>query len=202
MLTEYLTAGEFEMIDDMRPRVIKVDFQALEKDRTASLRDNGTSRAGFNEFILTMYLDNILYDLINILPSPNYSVIYTTIPVSLKDQQSTAEPTAYEMDDTMSSLPHMDLKRDTSAHSYAGNRTNEPSLPLFQKYTFFTPGTSSLGEPHKCTVILTIPGIFMGLVVSFILVMILYVAISAVASIQVSYAAFDKENGPAAQKKQ
>lgn len=104
--------------------------------------------------------------------------------MSLKDQQSTAEPTAYEMDDTMSSLPHMDLKRDTSAHSYAGNRTNEPSLPLFQKYTFFT------------------PGIFMGLVVSFILVMILYVAISAVASIQVSYAAFDKENGPAAQKKQ
>ena len=42
----------------------------------------------------------------------------------------------------------------------------------------------------------------MGLLVSVILLSILYVGISAVASLQVSYAAFDKEMGPAAQKKQ
>ena len=42
----------------------------------------------------------------------------------------------------------------------------------------------------------------MGLLVSLILLSILYVGISAVASLQVSYAAFDKEMGPAAQKKQ
>ena len=42
----------------------------------------------------------------------------------------------------------------------------------------------------------------MGLLVSFILISILYVAISAVASLQVSYAAFDREMGPGAQKKQ
>jgi hypothetical protein len=41
----------------------------------------------------------------------------------------------------------------------------------------------------------------MGLLVSFLLLSILYVAISAVASLQVTYAAFDKENGPAAQRK-
>lgn len=41
----------------------------------------------------------------------------------------------------------------------------------------------------------------MGLLVSFLLLSILYVAISGVASLQVSYAAFDKENGPTAQKK-
>jgi Na+-transporting methylmalonyl-CoA/oxaloacetate decarboxylase gamma subunit len=41
----------------------------------------------------------------------------------------------------------------------------------------------------------------MGLLVSFLLLSILYVAISGVASLQVSYAAFDKENGPSAQKK-
>lgn len=46
------------------------------------------------------------------------------------------------------------------------------------------------------------PGLFMGFLVSLILVSILYVAISGVASLQVSYAAFDKEMGPAAQKKQ
>ena len=42
----------------------------------------------------------------------------------------------------------------------------------------------------------------MGLLVAFILLSILYVGVSAVASLQVSYAAFDKEMGPAAQKKQ
>ena len=42
----------------------------------------------------------------------------------------------------------------------------------------------------------------MGLLVGFLLLAILYVGISGVSSLQVSYAAFDKENGPAAQKKQ
>lgn len=49
---------------------------------------------------------------------------------------------------------------------------------------------------------LTPSGLFMGLLVSFILASILYVGISGLASLQVSYAAFDKEMGPAAQKKQ
>jgi hypothetical protein len=44
--------------------------------------------------------------------------------------------------------------------------------------------------------------IFMGFLVGFILLMILYVAISALASLQVTYAAFDKESGPLAAKKQ
>ena len=43
----------------------------------------------------------------------------------------------------------------------------------------------------------------MGFLVGFLLLSILYVAISAVASLQVTYAAFDKETGPlAGQKKQ
>ena len=42
----------------------------------------------------------------------------------------------------------------------------------------------------------------MGLLIFFILLSILYLGISGVASLQVSYAAFDKEMGPAAQKKQ
>jgi len=43
-------------------------------------------------------------------------------------------------------------------------------------------------------------GLFMAFIVAFVLLSILYVAISGVASLQVSYAAFDKEVG-AAQKK-
>ncbi|CAK7209701.1 hypothetical protein SBRCBS47491_000531 [Sporothrix bragantina] len=55
---------------------------------------------------------------------------------------------------------------------------------LFEKYQFFT------------------PGIFMSLFVFFIILSILYVGLSAVSSLQVPYGAFDKEMGPAAQKKQ
>ena len=42
----------------------------------------------------------------------------------------------------------------------------------------------------------------MGLVTGFILIAILSVGFSALGSLQVSYGAFDKEMGPAAQKKQ
>ena len=42
----------------------------------------------------------------------------------------------------------------------------------------------------------------MGLLTGTILLAILGVGISAVSSLKVSYAAFDKEMGPAAQKKQ
>lgn len=42
----------------------------------------------------------------------------------------------------------------------------------------------------------------MGILISLPLFLILYVGVSAVGSLQVSYAAFDKEMGPAAAKKQ
>jgi hypothetical protein len=42
----------------------------------------------------------------------------------------------------------------------------------------------------------------MGIVVSILLFSILYVGISAISGLEVSYMAFSKEMGPAAQKKQ
>jgi hypothetical protein len=50
--------------------------------------------------------------------------------------------------------------------------------------------------------LIKVTGIFMGLITLFFLSSVLYVAISGIMGLQVSYAAFDKENGPAAQKKQ
>lgn len=41
----------------------------------------------------------------------------------------------------------------------------------------------------------------MGLIAMAFILTIAFVAVSALSSLQVSYAAFDKENGPAAQKK-
>jgi hypothetical protein len=45
-------------------------------------------------------------------------------------------------------------------------------------------------------------GIFMGFLVGFLLLSILYVGVSALASLQVTYAAFDKDMGQLASKKQ
>jgi hypothetical protein len=124
------------------------------------------------------------------LPSPKYTVLYTTSPLSTSASPhiSSQEPTAlYEMDHTLSPLVHMDLKRDISVHESASQNSSngtDTSLPLFERYQFFT------------------PGLFMGLLVSSLLLSILYVAISALGSLQVSYAAFDSMNGPAAHKKQ
>jgi len=80
---------------------------------------------------------------------------------------------------------HMDLKRqaDDSERLYARYLNND-TRPLFEKYVFFT------------------PGVFMSLTTVLILLLILGVGLKALASLEVSYGAFDKEMGPSAQKKQ
>lgn len=42
----------------------------------------------------------------------------------------------------------------------------------------------------------------MGFIAAFVMLSILYVGLSGLSSLEVSYGAFDKEMGPAAQKKQ
>ncbi|EFY97597.1 ER protein BIG1 [Metarhizium robertsii ARSEF 23] len=81
---------------------------------------------------------------------------------------------------------HMGMKRDAGSAPLRQqtNETEFNKLPLFEKYQFFT------------------PGIFMGLVVAIVLLSILGAGIRGLASLEVSYGAFDKEMGPAAQKKQ
>jgi len=44
-------------------------------------------------------------------------------------------------------------------------------------------------------------GIFMGVSVSLLLLSILYVGLSAISGLEVTYMAFSKEMGPAAQRK-
>lgn len=83
---------------------------------------------------------------------------------------------------------HMELRRDFDGQivpsaAKNGSKVNS-SAPLFEKYQFLT------------------PGLFMGFLVSFTLLSILFVGVKAIAGMEVSYAAFDKENGPQAQKKQ
>ncbi|KAI9850577.1 MAG: hypothetical protein M1838_005427 [Thelocarpon superellum] len=161
------STGFFDTIDDMKPRVMRVEFSDLpesELERTLQLSQN----------------DAFLSSLIDLLPSSRYSVFYTTTPIS--NTEAASKPTA-DSTDAAQRPSSVELKRDLNAQASQGNTTLIDG-PLFQRYQFFT------------------PAIFMGLVVSFLLLTILYLGISGVASLKVSYAAFDKEMGPAAQKKQ
>ncbi|RYO87326.1 hypothetical protein DL766_007666 [Monosporascus sp. MC13-8B] len=104
----------------------------------------------------------------------SYTVIYAAGP-------RTEAPKTYTAD--FQDSTHVELKRQLQ---HLGKRAlNDTSnLPLFEKYQFFT------------------PGIFMAVFALVVLLSILYSGISALSSLEVSYGAFDKEMGPAAQKKQ
>jgi hypothetical protein len=109
---------------------------------------------------------------------------------------------------------HSDLKRDTGVWPRASNSSDheehQKGLPLFERYSFLSPGESFPFPPMKdgqgilvMTDVLLLHkiAIFMGLTVTILLISILYVGLSAIAGLEVSYMAFSKEMGPAAQQK-
>ena len=112
----------------------------------------------------------------------------------------------------------MELKRDYTAHGKRDDSNGNvtlPNAPLFEKYAYLSPGEYSpyfvirirveTGTEMKVMgdeMLTHDIGIFMALLVALPLFLILYVGVTGVASLQVSYAAFDKEMGPAAQRKQ
>ncbi|PNS18982.1 hypothetical protein CAC42_6077 [Sphaceloma murrayae] len=89
----------------------------------------------------------------------------------------------YEMEEGLWGAKAMHLKRDGMAYPRRENGTQE-GLGLFEKYEFLS------------------PGIFMGVAVSLLLLSILYVGLSAVSGLEVSYMAFSKEMNPAQKKQQ
>ncbi|KAK5195868.1 hypothetical protein LTR92_004809 [Exophiala xenobiotica] len=130
--------------------------------------------------------DAFFASVLDLLPTQNYTVLYmTTWAVDNGVTAQQAEPTDYDMKSQIQESMHIDLKRDLGLR--AENKTENQTMidgPLFDKYQFFT------------------PGIFMGFLVGFLLLSILYVGVSALASLQVTYAAFDKDMGQLASKKQ
>ncbi|GKU04877.1 hypothetical protein FLAG1_07567 [Fusarium langsethiae] len=117
----------------------------------------------------------------------SYTVLFVGTPstqaktVSASKKVSGSEKTIYESE--FIEPLHMDLKRDVSEGSNAGNATRD-TRGLFEKYQFFT------------------PGIFMAIITALVLFSILGVGLRALASLEVSYGSFEKDMGPAAQKKQ
>lgn len=102
---------------------------------------------------------------------------------------------------------HTDLKRDVD-HGFKraeqSNSTNpQEKLALFEKYQFLSPGEFLKCCRYGCSnTNIQTSGIFMGLVTVLLLLSILYVGVSAIAGLEVSYMSFSKEMGPNAQKKQ
>ncbi|KAJ6013334.1 hypothetical protein N7540_007925 [Penicillium herquei] len=128
--------------------------------------------------------DGLLSDIIDRIPSASkYTVLYVTSPREFPESDSVVYESSNEFN--QEGL-HMDLKRDYSSHSSysSSSASSDRHQSLFDEYQYFT------------------PGIFMGLIASFFFIFILYIGISALSSLQVSYAAFEKDTSAAAQKKQ
>lgn len=81
--------------------------------------------------------------------------------------------------------------------SHDDKHKNKKKGSLFTDYQFLSPGKDSDLSINNFIYPLTRLGLFMGLITTVILGTILYVGLSALNSLQVSYASFDKENGPA-----
>ncbi|KAK9769219.1 putative Protein BIG1 [Seiridium cardinale] len=108
----------------------------------------------------------------------DFTIIYTA--GSRTEKAEDAEQKTYEAE--FKDTTRQELKRQVG--SVARQQKERDTRSLFEKYQFFT------------------PGIFMVLVALLVLFSLLGVGISALGSLQVPYGAFDKEMGPAAQKKQ
>jgi len=110
----------------------------------------------------------------------DYTVIYTSTPPTEEQAKATIEnQRTYEMEDPFSGAVQMELKRDLYAHP----RDSNAKGGLFERYQFLS------------------PPLFMGFLGILPLFAIVFVGLKALSSLEVSYFAFSKEMGPAAQRK-
>jgi hypothetical protein len=135
------------------------------------------------------------------VPVEDYTVLYTTTPISRQAVRVTEPAGDYSMHSEVQELLHIEMKRDLSTRAkIVGNQTIIDG-PLFEKYQFLTPGKPSCGPSFKPWTDQCATGIYMGFLVGFLLLSILYVGLSALSSLSVTYAAFDKEQGQLAKTK-
>ena len=141
------STGLVDIAKAAKPRVIKVAFQVPAKgeQRRTTLRENGMSYTLYVGLTCSRSIDLFLSNLIDMLPTSDYTVLYTTSPVAAEIVESVEEPTLYEMDHHMDPLGHMELKRDNGIQARATNDSVVlPEGPLFERYQFFTPGMMTL----------------------------------------------------------
>jgi hypothetical protein len=168
----YSIAATFKPFDGARPRVVRVDFEAPPTSSVA--------RAKALE-----HHDAFLHSVLDLLPTKKFVVVLTSSPIS--DTRHSSLPPAVAPEaaaaEHQQALELRSVDVDSEGHVLKADKGNETTVGegLFHKYQFFT------------------PAIMMGYVALAFLLAILYVGLSAISSVGVSYGAFEKEMGPAAQ---
>lgn len=121
------SAGYVPIGDDSK-RIMKIVFPnlpSLLSDRAAKVVEH----------------DSFLNAVLSGMQDQSYIIFYTSTPPSAKAHPAPEhELHLYEMDESFPSALHIDLKRDVEAHQ--SNSTVNSTLPLFEKYQYFTPGMS------------------------------------------------------------
>jgi len=121
--------------------------------------------------------DAFLHSVMDMLPTKKYTVIFVSSPIG---ETTAAAPVKFST--PQEHAANLEL-RSVEFETEARNATLVKG-GLFHRYQFFT------------------PAIFTGYIVFFLMLAILYVGVSAVSSIGVSYGSFAKEMGPGAKKQQ
>ncbi|POS86168.1 hypothetical protein EPUL_001576 [Erysiphe pulchra] len=106
----------------------------------------------------------------------SYTLILLTTPPKFSQGQD------YWNTESKNKQLHLELKRQLKPRAHKISKDAD-LRPLFEKYQFFS------------------PGIFIGILVTIILITILSVGIRAISGLEVSYGAFEKEQGPTTSKK-
>ncbi|CAG7948020.1 unnamed protein product [Penicillium nalgiovense] len=190
------SSGSYPSYFEQGPRIIDVEFPmlSLDSDRAQQLSGFGMYAVHLCTSLLLTLPDGFLADVIDRLPpSSKYTILYITSPREFPETDSVV----YEASgDSYQDSLHMDLKRDYSAHALSSSSN---STSLFEEYQYFTPGIyrapTTLFNTHP------FPGIFMGLMATFLFLAILYIGIGALSSLEIPYAAFEKDTSAAVQKK-
>jgi hypothetical protein len=117
-------------------------------------------------------IDSLLHAILSTLHSSSYTILFSTSPPTRY-----SSPPLFTEEDEPSEILHTELRRDLGNIQPAAF-----SAPVFAKYVFLN---SSL---------------FMGFFAVLPIFFLLYVALTALSSLEVTYFAFSKEMGPAAQK--
>ncbi|KAK9452640.1 BIG/ATPase V1 complex, subunit S1 [Dipodascopsis uninucleata] len=163
-------ASDAFSISESKPQLVHVDFPALPVDFTRAnvLAEN----------------DAMLYSIMSLLKTENYAVVYASSPIS-RPYISKRSPVPY-VSDSASPTNTSDYYYPTGTMGYPTGSMYPTMIPegartdgsIFTRYQFFT------------------PGMFMSIIASVILIIILGVALKSIASVKISYDAFEKEMGP------
>jgi hypothetical protein len=143
----FIIAGLFATVDDLKPRVVHIEFPALptlKLERMLALAENG-SYFCFHCIVSKSdrcHLDAFLSSIIDLFPTTRYTVLYTTTPVSAEGVHILHVAGQGKKQQLFSSSLHAQKRGFMASEDGSLPSPGESSgdSSLFDKYQFFTPG--------------------------------------------------------------